>query len=204
MKRSKTPYHHGDLKRELMTTAISLIDERGLDRLTVRELAKRVGVTHAATYKHFVDKRALLVEIALHGFSSFTAKLNDSVDESASTAERIDGFALAYYTWASRNSAAYQIMFGPRLNEDNRHPELEEHIEVAFQAADAVFLDAGFSESEARDCSVALTTQLHGFVEMTRLRRIRVRNHKVAIEYLGRLIQPFASGVRFMADQQRG
>ena len=61
------PYHHGDLRRTVIDTAIAMLDERAGPQFTLREVARRAGVSHAAPYKHFPDKAALLTEIALIG-----------------------------------------------------------------------------------------------------------------------------------------
>ena len=57
-------YHHGNLKKTIVQTAIQLIEERGEASFTIRELAKSVGVSHAAAYRHFRSKRQLLAKIA--------------------------------------------------------------------------------------------------------------------------------------------
>ena len=62
------PYHHGDLRRAVLETAMGMLHEDKGWQFTLREVARRAGVSHAAPYKHFPDKAALLAEIALLGF----------------------------------------------------------------------------------------------------------------------------------------
>ena len=62
------PYHHGDLRRALIETAMGMLHEDKGWQFTLREVARRAGVSHAAPYKHFPDKAALLAEMALLGF----------------------------------------------------------------------------------------------------------------------------------------
>jgi AcrR family transcriptional regulator len=62
-------YHHGNLKKTMVQTAIQLIEERGEASFTIRELAKSVGVSHAAAYRHFRSKRELLAQIAEEGWN---------------------------------------------------------------------------------------------------------------------------------------
>ena len=64
----KKAYHHGDLRTTILEAAVSLIAERGLHGLSLRECARRAGVSHAAPYRHFQDKNALLLAIAREGF----------------------------------------------------------------------------------------------------------------------------------------
>ncbi len=68
MRELDRPYHHGDLRRVVIETAGRMLrEDRGWE-FTLREVARRAGVSHAAPYKHFPDKRALLVELAIQGF----------------------------------------------------------------------------------------------------------------------------------------
>ena len=69
------PYHHGDLRRALIETAMGMLHEDRGWQFTLREVARRAGVSHAAPYKHFPDKAALLAEMALVGFDSLRQAL---------------------------------------------------------------------------------------------------------------------------------
>ena len=86
-------------------------------------------------------------------------------------------------------------MFGPRLNEDGRHPELERAIEATFRSVDILFERRATSKAQARHLSVSLMTQLHGFCDLVLLRRIRVRGAKAAETYLMQSIAPLISGL---------
>lgn len=72
-------YHHGDLRVALLRASLDLMREQGDHRLTLREVARRVGVSHAAPFRHFRDKNALLAAIAEEGFLRLTACLNTAV-----------------------------------------------------------------------------------------------------------------------------
>lgn len=69
------PYHHGDLRRTLIETAMGMLHEDKGWQFTLREVARRAGVSHAAPYKHFPDKAALLSEMALIGFDTLREAL---------------------------------------------------------------------------------------------------------------------------------
>src|SRR5919204_3914996 len=68
-------YHHGDLRRALIDTALRMVTEEGAWNFTLREVARRAGVSHAASYNHFADKSALLAEVAALGFDSLRQTL---------------------------------------------------------------------------------------------------------------------------------
>src|SRR5215813_12937847 len=69
------PYHHGDLRRALIEAALSMLKEEGAWTFTLREVARRAGVSHAAPYNHFSDKAALLAEVAAMGFQALRERL---------------------------------------------------------------------------------------------------------------------------------
>src|SRR2546429_977719 len=69
----KRPYHHGNLRQALIDAALELIEERGVPALTLREVARQVGVTHAAPQRHFADRAALVAAVAEQGFRGLAA-----------------------------------------------------------------------------------------------------------------------------------
>jgi len=74
-RRKPRPYHHGDLARALRREALALLDEIGPEELTLREVARRAGVSHAAPYRHYADKRALLTALAVEGIGLLAATI---------------------------------------------------------------------------------------------------------------------------------
>lgn len=100
----KTHYHHGDLRRALLDAAATLIDIRGRDALTLREAARRAGVSEAAPYRHFANLDELLGAVALEGYEMLIADL-----EIASSARRLRE---AYLAFAGDFPGRYQLMFG--------------------------------------------------------------------------------------------
>ncbi|HTK97434.1 MAG TPA: TetR/AcrR family transcriptional regulator [Pseudomonadales bacterium] len=102
--KAKTPYHHGDLKEALLAAAESVLDDSGLHGFTLRESARRAGVSHAAPKHHFGDVRGLLTEVAARGFQQLTRRLKtklraagDDLDaQFVATAEAYVGFAEAH------------------------------------------------------------------------------------------------------------
>ena len=104
MTKTKGPYHHGDLKEALLTAGEDVLRDRGLQGFTLRECARRAGVSHAAPKHHFGDVKGLLTEIAARGFRQLTRRLRtrlraagDDLDaQFVATAEAYLGFAEAY------------------------------------------------------------------------------------------------------------
>lgn len=183
-----------------MIQASNLIKEEGLDNFGLRKLAREVGVSHSAVYRHFVDKRALLASIALEGHNRLANSFSDINRESLDIPNRLQAIALVYFRWFTKNSAEYEIMFGPRLNQDGLYPDIERAIDNTFSKIDVVFLGLGMDEAVSRQYTVSLTTTLHGYCEMVRLKRIRVSSNKAAESYLLKIIEPFLNGLDYCSQ----
>lgn len=104
------PYHHGNLRRVILDAALDEIAERGAAAVSMRELARRAGVSHAAPAHHFGDKAGLLTAIAVEGYELLTVELR--------RANERGGFAevgLAYIAFAVENPAHFEVMYHPDL-----------------------------------------------------------------------------------------
>jgi len=135
----KRPYHHGDLERALVDTAVRMIRHDGVAALTLRAVGARLGVSRTALYRHFDGKQALLARVAAEGFKRF----HEALAAAAVTAEAQGGdpmpaMAAAYMKFARSNPSHYQTMFSGVLTDFKRYPDLQRHGEAAFN----VLLDA--------------------------------------------------------------
>ena len=110
------PYHHGDLPAALLEAVASLIDEQGLEAVTLRAAARRAGVSHAAPAHHFGDKSGLLAAFAEQGFEAFTRDLEQARETTAGTpAEQLDAMGRAYLAFAVAHRPWFEVMFRPEL-----------------------------------------------------------------------------------------
>lgn len=110
------PYHHGDLPAALLDAVGSLIEEQGLDAVTLRAAARRAGVSHAAPAHHFGDKGGLLAAFAEQGFQAFTKDLEEARASTPGTpAERMEAMGRAYLAFAKQHRPWFEVMFRPEL-----------------------------------------------------------------------------------------
>ena len=139
-KKQARPYHHGDLRRALIDTALQIIDEEGSAAVTIRALAQRLGVSHAAPGYHFADRDALLVEVATEGFRLFADTLEAAARGTPTPTARLVAVGLAYVRFASQHPSYLRVMFGRGLREGSDWPEaLQEEAHRGYQAlTDAV------------------------------------------------------------------
>ncbi len=108
----RADYHHGDLKRALIETAVKAIARHGVDAVSLRELAARAGVTPGAPYHHFASRDELLASIAEEGFARLEARLiaaRDAAPDNASA--RLEALGLAYVTFAVSSPGYFRVMF---------------------------------------------------------------------------------------------
>src|SRR4051812_47480288 len=132
-KAARRGYHHGDLARALVDTAVRMIQEEGLQALTLRGVGARLGVSRTALYRHFDDKDALLARVASEGFKRF----HDALARAAAEGEKRDddpmpAMAAAYARFARSHPSHYQTMFSGVLTDAERYPELQQCGEAAF------------------------------------------------------------------------
>ena len=104
-------YHHGDLRSALVTVGLAILAEGGPTALSLREVARRAGVSAMAPYRHFVDKAALLAAIAEVGFERLTAA-QLAADAHHDASEALVGQGVAYVDFACENPALFRLMFG--------------------------------------------------------------------------------------------
>ena len=106
-------YHHGNLREAMVEAALNLIAERGPNGFTFAEVARMVGVSGAAPYRHFRDRNALMEEVALIGFQRFAADLLRAWDDAKPTPlAGLLAIGRAYLAFARREPAFYAAMFG--------------------------------------------------------------------------------------------
>ena len=116
----KLNYHHGDLQQKLLDEATSMIEESGIEGLSLRKLATRVGVSRTAPYHHFKDKNDLLCAIAEHGYKSRIEKAKELLnDDVLSVREKFHLFVHDYVRFAYENQELYELMFGRAIWKQN-------------------------------------------------------------------------------------
>lgn len=121
--KDSTNYHHGDLYSSLLTTATSMILAGGVEALSLRKLAMRIGVSRTAAYHHFKDKNDLLIAIAAQGFMSWKERAEQLFnDNNLTDREKFQAFFYYYVQFATKNAAIYQLMFGGTLWKDKKSP----------------------------------------------------------------------------------
>ena len=152
-----SPYHHGDLRSKILAEAALAVAQRGADGISLRELARAAGVSHAAPAHHFGDRRGLFTALAADGFTRLAAALKD-------THPRFVDAALAYVRFALAHPGHYAVMFDTALL-DADDPQLR-----GAQAAAGAELARGVrslgdakAQSDPGTAELAAWSLVHGF-----------------------------------------
>lgn len=173
------PYHHGDLRRTLLDAALVAVAEQGPAALSLREIARRAGVSHAAPTHHFRNKAGLLTAIAAEGW--------DQLADALAEAQREAGFAgqgVAYVVFATTHPAHFAVMRAPELLHSD-DPEL-----VAARERAGIQLRHGASDgsgADDRSRRLAAWALVHGLASLLLEGNIRLEPG-VRVEDLARAV----------------
>jgi len=118
-------YHHGDLRRALLDATLALVDEHGIDGFTLREVARRAGVSHNAPYHHFPDKRALVADLAAESYAELGVELAAAARGAADPLAALRTIGIAYVRFAVRHPSRFRVMNRPELRSPGRVTPVE-------------------------------------------------------------------------------
>jgi len=111
-KQSKPSYHHGDLRRALLDAAVQLIEEQGLEAVSVREVARRTGVSPGAPFRHFQNRTALLTAVAEVAQERLVHAVGESLGDAknANPLQKFHAIGIGFLRWAFANPTHFQVI----------------------------------------------------------------------------------------------
>ena len=133
VRKPSRPYHNGDLGRALVEEATRTIRDRGIDRLTLRAVGHRLGVSRSALYRHFANKASLLAAVAREGFQTLRRDLLEAWNAAGGARAGFVAMGGAYIRFARVNPSHYRVMFGGFRDLSLRDPELATEGAAAFR-----------------------------------------------------------------------
>ncbi|MFZ4965391.1 TetR/AcrR family transcriptional regulator [Pseudomonas sp. Mn2068] len=166
--RTRETYHVGNLAPQLLATAREMLEEVGPTRLSLRAVSERVGVSATAAYHHYANRGELIGHLAAQGFHELGRTLVIKDAQSAGK-QRLRNATLAYFGFARKNPALYQLMFGPEFADGGMIPQLRSAREEAFgelKRIIAELLDCEVDSAEVRRASLASWSYIHGLASL--------------------------------------
>ena len=131
----KIKHHHDDLREEILEESLKIIYESGISSLSLRDVARRLNVSHSAPYRHFQGKEEVLLALGIKGFRLFTQYLNRNLPLGSSREEVVQRFAIMrknYIDFSTDYYTLYHFMFGNNHLKSIHSPELEKLQEESF------------------------------------------------------------------------
>ena len=184
-----------DLRQKVLDASLALIEEGGLDRLSMREVARKAGVSHQAPYHYFEDRQAILAALAGEGFSKLGQLLARAAAQSdLKPAKAVEAMGRAYVEFALRNPAYFQAMFRADAVPLDRYPDARKREDEAFgklvEGIGQAFAD---QSAEARQAiAVASWAMVHGLATLVlegslarKLKIPKARQKQVADDVIG-------------------
>lgn len=164
-------YHHGNLRSALIEAAIPLLEAQGPGALSLRELAKVAGVSHAAPYRHFADKTALLEEIAARGYDTLIQACHKAQKHySGDPARQLVEAGIGYLLFVVEQPRVAHLMFGGMIALDACGEVLQQSSETAFQSLVDIVeggVEAGvFRTAPVQELTLAAWSMVHGLANL--------------------------------------
>ena len=161
------PYHHGDLHQQILCAASALLEESNIGSLSLRAVAKKVGVSHTAPYRHFKDKESLLAGIAGLGFDELTSQMELAVAAHPNDpAAQLQEAGHRYVKLALKCPQCTQLMFGGILPCDDTYPELTASGDLAFESLRVIIREGQargvFRQGDVELLALAAWSGIHG------------------------------------------
>lgn len=171
MSRSASDYHHGDLRRALVAAGSALLDDRPATRVSLREVAREAGVSHAAPYHHFEDRGDLLKAVGDACMHDFLDRQETAVAGESDPAERLVALGQAYVSYAAERPHAFALIFDPELcpphdPSPERAPLIARNEELLAECVVAWLTSRQRSSTEVDALSTALWGAVHGLAAL--------------------------------------
>jgi len=190
------PYHHGDLRSALLASAERTLRTKGITALSLRELAREAGVSHAAPGRHFKDKQALLNALALVGYDRLEQALHAADDPELPLEPRLTALARAYLRFALDNAELLELMYA-RKHDPDAHEQMAAAVDRTVGALERVVADAmSRGEILAGDpARVTLVTGagLHGLASLAAAGMLAPEE---ALDSIGELVHHMLYGIK--------
>jgi AcrR family transcriptional regulator len=169
---SARPYHHGDLRRVLVDAAFELVGEGGAEAVSVREAARRAGVSPGAPFRHFASRDALLAAVAEEAQRRFRAEIDKALAKAPADdpLQRFHCLGLAYVRWATRNPTHFEVISSRRFFDHDKSAGVSADNTEVIALTEQILKDAHakgqLGTSDLRQVLIGGRALVYGFARM--------------------------------------
>jgi AcrR family transcriptional regulator len=171
---TRATFRHGNLPEALVGAALLRLESDGAEALSLREIARDVGVNHRAVYRHFPDKLSLLARVAEEGWRRLADRMRRQIAGKKPGEEALVASGVALFTFAREHPNLFHLMAGPRINVEGRFVALDKAVVAGLQLFMQGFLDAGTDPKVARQRTAVFAAALQGVTAQILHRRFRL------------------------------
>ena len=169
--RSASGYHHGNLQAALEDAALELLRSQPAARISLREVARRAGVSHNAPYHHFGDRAALLRALGVRAMAALVEAQEAAIDAALGAPERVRALGAAYVGYAAANPQAFALVFDPEYcavgeATEAMAPLIARNEDLLQREVDSLVHEPGFAGRDPRALAAALWATVHGMAQL--------------------------------------
>ncbi len=199
---ARRPYHHGNLRDAVLDAARMMVSKGGTAGLSLRALAREVGVSHPAIYNHFVDREALLAELSTEALLELGRTQRIALSKATSVLDGIGRLVTAYFRYGVSDPARLRLAFAPEFARSAGYPALR----AAADAAEAPAIEAvtraadeGLLPHRAiRERTVAQWAMVHGYTVLAIDGRLTEGRLSIAGAGFAPMVRALRSSVRLL------
>ncbi len=194
--KAKGKYHHGDLRNALVEAAIRAIDRDGAERFSLRALAQRLKVSHAAAYRHFRNKDDLLLAVALEGLGRLSAALIEAGQSAEDPFERLTRGAQAYMRFGLDNPGLYQVTFsGLTLRDEATRAAADGTLALTTQLFQQAQEAGKVRRDDPYQQARAAWAMLHGLIDLEQRGQFGERSRKEVMGNAQAILMAYLDGL---------
>jgi AcrR family transcriptional regulator len=177
-------YHHGNLRATCIQKGIEILLEEGIDKLTLRNVAKKSNVSHNAPYRSFKDKEDLLVAIAQEIYAELTNKIFKIIQNpTAHPSEDFKNMCTAFYDFATNNPVKFRFIAGNVVNQEGNFSQLTDIVNEAYNMVRNflyIHIQKGnFREVDADKMAIYCISTIHGFCLIVIENKLKLVHHQL-------------------------
>jgi len=165
-------YHHGNLKAALLKAAFQLVGKIGVEGFTLREVARRAGVSHNAPYRHFSSKESLIAALATESFRQLQEAVRRSIDEVADPPARLRAACRTYLHFALKNPSRFNIMFHSSFDRRSYPEYVSAYTDALALLSELIEVHSGLTVP-AETAGELIWASVHGIAELGLAGRLR-------------------------------